>query len=47
MDMAVDAAGGDDAPFAGDRLGAGPDHDVDAGLDVGVAGLADAGDAAA
>ena len=33
--------------FAGDRLGAGADHDVDAGLDVGVAGLADAGDAAA
>ena len=32
--------------FARDDLGAGADHDVDAGLDVGVAGLADAGDAA-
>ena len=42
---AVDAAGGDDHAFAGDHLGAGADHDVDAGLDVGVAGLADAGDA--
>ena len=47
MDMAVDAAGGDDAPLAGDHLGAGADHDVDAGLNVGIAGLADAGDAAA
>ncbi len=44
--MRVDAAGGDDAALAGDRLGAGPDHDVDARLDVGVAGLADADDAA-
>ena len=35
------AAGGDDHAFAGDHLGAGADHDVDAGLDVGVAGLAD------
>ncbi len=46
MDMRVDAAGGDDAALAGDRLGARPDHDVDARLDIGVAGLADAGDAA-
>ncbi len=46
MDVRVDAAGGDDAALAGDRLGARPDHDIDAGLDVGVAGLADAADAA-
>ena len=46
MDMRVDAAGGDDPALAGDHLGARPDHDVDAGLDVGVAGLADAADAA-
>ena len=32
--------------FAGDDLGAGPDDDVDARLDVGIAGLADGGDAA-
>src|SRR5258706_481883 len=44
--MAVDAAGGQDLAFAGDRLGARTDDDVDAGLDVGIAGLADAGDAA-
>ena len=35
-----------DAAFAGDDLGARADHDVDAGLDVGVAGLADRRDAA-
>ena len=46
MDMRVDAAGGDDLAFAGDRLGAGADDDVDPGLHVRVAGLADAGDAA-
>ena len=46
MDMRVDAAGGDDLALAGDHLGAGADDDVDAGLDVGVAGLADCGDAA-
>ena len=34
-------------PFAGDDLGAGADHDRHAGLDVRVAGLADAGDAPA
>ena len=43
---AVDAAGGDDAAFAGDRLGARADDDVDAGLDIGIAGFADAADAA-
>ena len=46
MDVRVDAARGDDAAFAGDHLGAGADHDVDARLDIGVAGLADAADAA-
>src|SRR6185295_5564892 len=46
MDVAVDAARGDDLAFARDRLGAGADDDVDFGLDVGVAGLADADDAA-
>ena len=46
MDMRVDAAGGQDFAFAGDDLGAGADHDIDAGLDVGVAGLADPRDAA-
>ena len=46
MDMRVDTAGGDDAALAGDRLRPRPDHDVDARLDVGVAGLADAADAA-
>src|SRR6516164_7302755 len=46
MDVRIDAAGGDDAAFAGDRLGPGADHDVDPGLDIGVAGLADAADAA-
>src|SRR6266446_7275839 len=46
MNMRVDAAGGDDAAFPGDHLGARADHDVDPGLDVGVAGFADAADAA-
>ena len=46
VDVAVDAAGGEDHALAGDDLGAGADDDVDAGLDVGVAGLADRGDAA-
>ena len=46
MDVAVEAAGGEDFSFAGDDLGAGADDDGDAGLDVGIAGLADGGDAA-
>ena len=46
VDMRVDAAGGDDAALAGDRFGPRPDHDVDAGLDIGVAGFADSADAA-
>ena len=47
VDVRVDAAGGDDHPLAGDDLGAGADDDVDPGLDVGIAGLADAGDQSA
>ena len=46
MDVGVEAAGGEDLAFAGDDLGARADDDVDAGLDVGIAGLADGGDAA-
>src|SRR5271156_103345 len=46
VDVRVDAAGGDDAALSRDRFGPGPDHDVDAGLDIGVAGFADAADAA-
>src|SRR5690606_19521636 len=38
--------GGEDLALAGDRLGAGADDDVDAGLDVGIARLADAADLA-
>ncbi len=43
--MAVDAARGDDAPFARDHFGARPDNDADAGLHIGIARLADDGDA--
>src|SRR3546814_9764123 len=46
MDMGIEAAGGDDLALAGNRLGARADDDVDAGLDVRVAGLADGMDAA-
>ncbi len=46
MDVRIDSAGGDDAVFSGDDLGPWPDHDVDPGLDVGIAGFADAADAA-
>ena len=45
VDVRIDAAGGDDHPFAGDDLGARADDDVDARLDVGIAGLAEPGDA--
>src|ERR1700757_39394 len=45
MDMRVDAAGGDNLTFAGDRLGARSDDDVDARLHVGIAGFAYGGDA--
>ena len=46
MDVAVEPAGGEDLAFARDDVGAGPDHDGDAGLDVGIAGLADGADIA-
>ena len=46
MDVGVEAAGGDDLALAGDDLGAGADDDGHARLDVGIAGLADRGDAA-
>ena len=46
MDVRVDAARREQTALARDDLGARADDDVDAGLDVRVAGLADAGDAA-
>ena len=47
VDVTVEAAGGDDLAFAGDRLGRRADDDVDTRLGVlGIAGLTDAGDAA-
>ena len=48
MDVRVDAAGGEDQALAGDRFGGDADDHPrrDAGHDVGIAGLADAGDAA-
>jgi hypothetical protein len=45
MDVAVETAGGDDLALAGNDLGARPDDDVDAWLDVRIAGLADGEDA--
>jgi hypothetical protein len=47
VDVAVDAAGGDDHALAGNDLGARADDDVHARLHIGVAGLADGRDAAA
>jgi hypothetical protein len=47
MDVAVDAAGGDDHSLAGDDLGTPADGNRHARLDVRIAGLADAGDASA
>ena len=46
MDVGIDAACRQDLAFAGNDVGAGPDDDGDARLDVRIAGLADAGDAA-
>ena len=46
MNVGVEAAGGENLAFAGDHLGAGADHQRDVGLDVRIAGLADAGDLA-
>src|SRR5258707_6520315 len=40
MDMRVDAAGGDNPAFAGDRLGSRSDHYVDVRLHIGIAGFA-------
>ena len=47
MNVGIEPAGGQDPAFARDHLGAGPDHDGDVGLDVGIAGLADCCDAVA
>ena len=47
VDVGIEAAGGEDLALAGDHFGAGADHDGDTGLDVGIAGLADRGDAVA
>ena len=44
MDVRVDAAGGEDLALAGDDFSPGADEDSDARLNVGIAGLADAGD---
>ncbi len=44
MNVGVEAAGGEDLAFPRDHFGAGTDDDGDAGLDVGIAGLADRGD---
>ena len=41
MDVNVEAAGGDDFAFAGYRLGARADDDIDSVLGVGITGLAD------
>ncbi len=41
MDMRVDGAGRQNLAFARDGLGAGADHDIDIGLDIRIAGLAD------
>ena len=46
MNVAVDAARGEDFPLAGDHLGAGANDDIDVRLDIGIAGLADLRDAA-
>jgi hypothetical protein len=42
--VAVESARGEDLALARDHVGAGADDDGDAGLDVGIAGLADGGD---
>src|SRR5690606_38180457 len=44
VDMGVDAAGRHYSALPGDHLRPGPDDDVDPWLDIGIAGLADAGD---
>ena len=47
MDVGVETPGGENLALARDHLGAGADDDGDAGLDVGIAGLADCCDAVA
>ena len=47
MDVRVDPAGGENLALAGDDFGARSDDDVDTGLDVRIARLADARDPAA
>ena len=44
MDVAVETAGGENLAFARDDVRAGSDDDGDAGLDIGIAGLADRSD---
>ena len=46
MDVGVEAAGGENLALAGDHFGARPDDDRNAGLDIGIAGLADRRDQA-
>ena len=46
MNMRVYAAGGEDLAFPGDDFGAGADDDIYAGLNIGVAGFAYAGNPA-
>src|SRR2546422_532660 len=41
MDVRIDSTCGDDRALAGDDLRAGADHDIDRGLDVRIAGLAE------
>ncbi len=41
VDMGVDSARGGNHPFSGNHFGTGPNHNRDAGLDVGVACFAD------
>ena len=46
VNMAVKPAGCEDLPLAGDHLGAGPDDNIDIGLRIGIASLADRRNAA-
>ncbi len=47
VDVGIETAGRQNLSLAGDHLGPRPDHDRHIGLNVGIAGLADPGDAAA
>ena len=46
MNMRIDPAGRQDLAFAGNHLGSRPDDDIDTGLNIRIARLADPGDAA-